>query len=104
MERKIQISNIPKTHHVDKDAITQKAIKTYDKINTRIPGELTLDIHFKEAKIQGNREQIEAKVKAVVASTVLNATFIEWNAEKALTLCLAAIEKEAAKKTESKKI
>ena len=98
MENKIQISHIPKVQPVSKELLFGMANKTYERLNERFPGELIMDIHFRETKKTGNREQIEAKVKTVVGGIVLNATFKEWSADKALKLCLAAISKEAQRK------
>ncbi len=97
MERKINISNLPKVHPVNKDTIQNMVDKTYDKLITRLNGEITMNVHFKESKTEGSREQFEVNVKASITGINLNATAREWGAEKALSVCLSAIEKEAEK-------
>ena len=98
MENKIQISHLPKVQAVNKEALFEMTAKSYNRLNMQLPGELKMEVHFRESKKSNDKTQIEAKVKAVAEKMVLNATFREWSSNKALKLCLAAIHKEAQHK------
>ena len=103
MERRIQVSNMPRASSIDASAVQNRIEKYYDKLAKRVPGGLAMDVHFKEGHIAGKgedrKEQIEAYVKVVVAggSNVFHAKHVEWHAIKAVRGAMEAIEKESMK-------
>ena len=100
VERKIQISNMPKAHGIDSAKVQTVIEKYYDKLSTRLPGEMFMEVHFKESHSTGKsskREQVEAHVKVVIGGILLHSKHIEWDAEKAVIVALKAVEKEADK-------
>ncbi len=103
VDRKINISNLPEGHGIDKAILISLIEKAYDKMSQRMPGELLMEAHFKESHKQSKTGQVEVKLKAVVAGITLNTDSIEWGAEKALKGAIQAIEKEAEKAVQRKK-
>ncbi|HLC80096.1 MAG TPA: HPF/RaiA family ribosome-associated protein [archaeon] len=97
MDRKLNITHLPKAHGVDKSSLTNTIERAYDKINQRLPGEMLMDVHFKEFHGQGAREEVEVKAKVVIGGIHLHSSAKEWDAQKALHGALDAIEKEADK-------
>lgn len=95
--RKIQVSHLPEGHGIDRALLQNLIEKYYDRLNTRLPGEMFMEVHFKEAHTGGKREQVEVHAKAVIAGINLHARHIEWDAKKALTASMKALEKEAEK-------
>ncbi len=88
---------MPQGHGIDRALVLGTIEKFYDKLSTRLPGEMFMEVHFKEAHTGGKREQVEAHVKVVVGGIVLHSKHIEWDAEKAVHVALRAVEKEADK-------
>ncbi len=103
MERKLNISNLPDGHGIDKAAVMGLIERAYDKLNDRMHKELLMEVHFKEFHKSGNREEVETKVKAVVAGFQFNADARDWSAEKSVKSALEAIEKEAERAISKKK-
>ncbi|MAG18261.1 MAG: hypothetical protein CL944_02185 [Candidatus Diapherotrites archaeon] len=93
----IQITHLPKQDEIKKQSLINAIEKSYGKLTSFLPGELMLEIHFRESKKQGNREQFEVKANANVAGISLHSKFIDWDSEKALKQALTALEKEAIK-------
>ncbi|HLC93209.1 MAG TPA: hypothetical protein VJH23_05895 [archaeon] len=103
MERKLNISNMPQGHGIDEATIRNLLERAYDKLNDRMHGELLMDVHFKEFHKTGAKEEVETKVKAVVAGFQFHADARDWSAEKSVKTALAAIEKEAQRAIAKKK-
>lgn len=103
MERKLNISNMPDSHGIDKATITSLIERYYDKLGARMPGELLMDVHFKEFHKTGQKEEVETKVKAVVAGFQFHAEGRGWSAEKSVKMALNTIEKEAERAIQKKK-
>ncbi|GEM_PF-4350591 len=102
MERRIQVSNMPEGHGIDRAKVESTIGKFYDKLAERLGETMIMEVHFKEGHSAGKsakREQIEAHVKVVVAGgkQVLHSKKIGWDAEKAVHACLDAVLKEAQK-------
>ena len=103
MDRKINISHLPEGQGIDRSILTNIIEKFYDKLSKRLPGEMLLDVHFKEFRKHGSKELVETKVKVNVEGINLYATGEEWNAEMSLKEALAATEKEAGRLIDKKK-
>ncbi len=99
MERKIQVSGMPEGHGIDRAKVQGTIEKFYDKLGARLGDPMIMEVHFKEARTGGKREQIEAHVKVVVAGgkAVLVSKQIEWDVEKAVHAALSAVLKESEK-------
>jgi len=102
-DRIIQITKLPQADALKKQALVNSIEKAYDRLNNLLPGELTLEIHFRESRKHGKREQFEVKTNAVVEGISLHASFIDWDSEKALKKVLDSLEKEALKAKSLKK-
>ena len=103
MERKLNISNFPEGQGIDKATIQNLIERHYDKLSSRLHGELLMDVHFKAYHKTGGREEIETKVKVVVAGFSFHADAREWSAEKSVKKALEDIEKEAERALDRKK-
>ena len=97
LERKIQISNLPEGHSIDGFAVKQVIESHYDKIASHFLGDLFLDVHFKELKKAGKKEELDIRVNAKVNGKKFHASSMGWHAEKVLREALMAVEKEIAK-------
>jgi len=104
MERKLNISKMPQGHGIDKAIVTNLIERSYDKLNQRMQGELLMEVHFKEFHKSGTKEEVEVKVRAVIAGFSFHADARDWSAEKAAKTALVAIEKEAQRAIEKKKL
>ncbi|MFH1391231.1 MAG: hypothetical protein ABIH20_02875 [Candidatus Diapherotrites archaeon] len=102
-DKLMQITHLPKQDGIKKQALINAIEKSYNKLNRFLPGKLMLEIHFRESRKQGNREQFEVKANANVAGISLHSKFIDWDSEKALKRVLAVLEKEAIKAKTPKK-
>lgn len=97
MNKKISITHLPNVDSFEKQKLLELIYSHYDKLNSKLQGELTLGVHFKEIRRDGERKLVETKVKVTANGVSLNASFNEWEAEKSLHKVLQAIEKEAEK-------
>ena len=95
--KKIRITHLPDVDSFEKQKLLELIYSHYDKLNSKLPGELTLEVHFKEIRKDGSRKLVETKVKVLANGVSLNASFSEWEAEKSLHRVLQSIEKEAEK-------
>lgn len=103
MERKLNISNIPEGQSIDKATILNLIERSYDKLSSRLHGELLMDVHFKAYHKTGGKEEVEAKVKAVVAGFSFHANAKEWSTEKSVKKALEDIEREAGRAIDKKR-
>ena len=94
---------MPEGHGIDKATVKNLIERCYDKLNSRMHGELLMDVHFKEYHKEGHKEEIETKVKAVVAGFSFHADAREWSAEKSAKKALEDIEREAERAISKRK-
>ena len=94
---------MPTGHGIDVATINALIERAYDKLNARMHGELFMEVHFKEFNKTGDREEVEVKVKAVIAGFKFHADARDWRAEKSVKTALMAIEKEAERAIHKKK-
>lgn len=97
MNKKIKITHLPDVDSFEKQKLLELIYSHYNKLDSKLQGELALDVHFKEIRKDGDRKLVETKVKATANGVSLNASFSDWEAEKSLHRVLQSIEKEAEK-------
>ena len=97
MHKKIKITHLPNVDSFEKQKLLELIYSHYNKLDSKLQGELTLGVHFKEIRKDGDRKLVETKIKATANGVSLNASSSEWEAEKSLRKVLQAIEKEAEK-------
>ena len=97
MNRKIKITHLPNVDVFEKQKLLELIYAHYNRLDSKLQGELTLGVHFKEIRKDGSRKLVETKVNAQANGVSLNASFSEWEAEKSLRKVLLAIEKEVEK-------
>ncbi|MCR4334988.1 MAG: hypothetical protein NUV57_00435 [archaeon] len=101
-DKLIQITYLPKQGEMKKQALINAIEKSHSKLKDFLHGEVLLEVHFRESKKQGMREQFEVNANANLAGISLHAKFIDWDSEKALKHTLNSLEKEALKIKTSK--
>jgi len=96
-ERKIQVVHLPGLKEMEGGILTRMIENYYDRLQTFIPGEMLLEIGFREAHKEGNRTKVEVRGNVIAPKNKLHAEFTDWVSEKALKQTLEALLKEAEK-------
>ncbi|MCR4369370.1 MAG: hypothetical protein NUV67_05695 [archaeon] len=101
-EKKIQIVHLPSINEIDKQVMAGNIEHAYERLGIYIPGELVMEVHFKQSSSTGKRQLYEVHAHIRGIGKKFNAKFSDWDASKALNKTLAALEKEASKNKSKK--
>ena len=97
MNRKIELSNMPKLDNMNKQLLTEIVERQYDKFE-KILGENTyLKINFKESSKAGNKSRYDVNAMLIVNNKTLVSKASEWDATEALQKVLSKLNSEAVK-------
>ena len=97
MERRITLSHFPKTHEEFREPVMKILERNYDKLEQFFPGELTIAVHFKEARKEGHRELVEARARATGAGHTITSHHSDWSIELAAKHAMRNLETEIKK-------
>jgi ribosome-associated translation inhibitor RaiA len=98
VDRKIQISKLPKVDEIDRAKLDGSLAKSYDKLKKLLNNDIFLKAHFKDFQRAGSRKNHSVQLHLSLPGLELSSSATDWNLITALQEALGKLEREAEKK------